>query len=97
MKPDCGCLLDRDQLVASTDKLARHIGPEGRITKLDSLDAVLSFIGLKVLRSDPDDGRPRKAAQMSESIKVCKSTSRKEKLKRRVEDGAVKCYTRYFR
>lgn len=84
-QPDFGRILDREQLVTFVDRLAKHIGPEGRITKLDSLDAALSFIRLKVLKNNIDDGRLRKATQMSESIKAWKSTLRKEKRKRRVE------------
>lgn len=84
-EPDFGRLLDREQLVAFVDKLAKHIGPEGRITKLDSLDSALSFIRLKALKNNPDDRRMQQAALISESIKAWKSTLRKEKLKRRVE------------
>lgn len=50
-EPDFTKLLEQDLLTAYMDKLKRSgVGLEGRITKIDNLEAALRFIHLRILK-----------------------------------------------
>ena len=82
--PEFGKLLEHDMLVAFLDKLEhRGCGIEGRISKLDSLDAVLSFIQQRILCDNPQHAWHAQVVQIRRHIKAWKTTLRKGKTKLR--------------
>ena len=82
--PDFGKLLERDMLVAFLDMLEHHgCGIEGRISKLDSLDAALSFIQQSILCDNPQHAWHAQGVQIHGHIKAWKATLRKGKMKLR--------------
>ena len=84
--PDFERLMDRDMVLAFLDKLERcGIGVEGRINKLDALDAALSFLQLCVLKDQPTHIWHQRAMRMKDSLKAWKATMRKEKTKKRAQ------------
>ena len=84
--PDWRRLLDRDQIMAFMDKLERYdCGSEGRVTKLDALDAALRFFRLELLKDVPGNALHTKALQMTETIKGWKATLRKQKTGKRIQ------------
>ena len=75
------CLFDRDQLLGYVQKLERSkVGPEGQISKLDAIDAALSFMSLQML--DDDDPRQGKVSRIQATIKLWKATLHKAKTKK---------------
>lgn len=84
--PDWRRLLDRDQIMAFVDKLERHgCGPDGKVTKLDALDAALRFFRLELLKDDTNNALHMKSLQMTETIKGWKATLRKQKTRKRIQ------------
>ena len=68
------------------DKVERSkCGPDGRVTKLDALDAALHFFRLELLKDDPNNALHTKALRMSETIKSWKATLRKQKTRKRIQ------------
>ena len=84
--PDWERLLDRDIIIAYMDKLKRFkIEADGRISKLDALDAGLTFMRRNLCKDDPNNTIFQRAMRMSDTIKGWKCTLRKEKTKRRMK------------
>jgi hypothetical protein len=84
--PDWRRLLDRDQIMAFMDKLECHgCGSDGRVTKLDAIDAALRFFRLELLKDDPSNVLYAKAMKITETIKGWKATLRKQKTRKRIQ------------
>ena len=73
-------------LLAYHDKLERFgVGVEGQISKLDAIDAALSFIQLMVLKDKPTHPWHQRALRISESLKAWKAKLRKRKTRKRAQ------------
>ena len=72
--------------MAYMDKVERSkCGPDGRVTKLDALDAALRFFRLELLKDNPNNALHTKSLRISETIKSWKATLRKQKTRKRIQ------------
>ena len=100
--PDWRRLLDRDQIMAFMDKLECHgCGSDGRVTKLDAIDAALRFFRLELLKDDPSNVLYAKAMKITETIKGWKATLRKQKTRKRIQrmeelSAEAECRSRFI-
>ena len=90
--PNWEILLDRDMIIAYTDKCKQFkIEADGQIRKLDAIDAGLTFIRCKLFKDDPNNSSFQRAMKMSDTIKGWKATLRKDKTKYGRNDGTLWC------
>ena len=80
--PNWERLLDRDMIIAYTDKCKRFkMEADGKICKLDAIDTGLAFIRCKLIKDDPNNSTFQWAMRMSDTIKGWKATLQKDKTK----------------
>ena len=80
---DWGKLTERDQLIGFMEKLKRcNVGPEGRLAKLDTLQAAMRFIKFHVVVQESHPLYP-KLTLADNMVVGWKKTLRKEKRRRR--------------
>ena len=79
--PNWERLLDRDIIIAYINKCKRFkIEADGWISKLDALDAGLTFLRRTLCKDDPDNAIFKRAMQMSDTIKGWKTKRRMKRM-----------------